>query len=38
LEKSKQDIFVLLLPDGEEEFNFLENEKEAFGQAYGIAP
>jgi hypothetical protein len=37
LEKSKEDIFVLLLPD-EEEFNFLENEKQAFWRALGIAP
>jgi hypothetical protein len=37
LEKSKQDIFVLLLPD-EEDFNLLENEKQVFGRAFGIAP
>jgi hypothetical protein len=38
LTESKQDIFVLLLPDGEEEFSPLENGKKAFGQAFGIAP
>ena len=38
LEKSKEDIFVLLLPDSEEDFNLLENEKKVFGQAFGIAP
>jgi hypothetical protein len=37
LEKSKQDIFVLLLPD-EKEFNLLKSDKKAFGQVFGIAP
>jgi hypothetical protein len=37
LEKSKQDVYILLLPD-KEDVNLLENEKEAFGQAFGIAP
>jgi hypothetical protein len=37
LEKSIEDIFVLLLPD-EEEFNLLESDKMVFGQVYGIAP
>jgi hypothetical protein len=38
LEKSKEDIFVLPLPDGEEDFNLLENEKQAFWRAVGISP
>jgi hypothetical protein len=37
LEKSKENIFVLLLPD-QEEFNILENDKKSFGQMVGIAP
>ena len=37
LEKSKEDIFVLLLSD-KEDVNLLENDKQVFGQAYGIAP
>jgi len=37
LEKFKEDIFVLLLPD-KEDFNLLDNEKKVFGQVYGIAP
>ena len=37
LEKQKENIFVILLPD-EEDFNLLENDKRAFGQAVGIAP
>jgi hypothetical protein len=37
LEKSEENIFVILLPD-EEDFNLLENDKRAFGQAVGIAP
>jgi hypothetical protein len=37
LEKSKENIFVLLLPD-QEEFNILENDKQALAQVAGIAP
>jgi len=37
LEKQKENIFVILLPD-EEDFNILDNDKKAFGQAVGIAP
>jgi hypothetical protein len=37
LEKSKEEIFVLLLPD-EENFNLLENEKQLFWRVVGIAP
>ena len=37
MEKSKENIFVLLLPD-EEDFSVLDNDKIAFGQAVGIAP
>jgi hypothetical protein len=38
LTESKQDIYVLLLPDSEEDFNLLENDKMAFGQVFGIVP
>jgi len=37
LEKSNEEIFILLLPD-KEDFNILDNDKIAFGQAVGIAP
>jgi hypothetical protein len=37
LEKSKENIFVLLLPD-EEEFNILDSDKKSFAQLVGIAP
>jgi hypothetical protein len=38
LTELKENIYVLLLPDGEEDVNFLENDKQVFGQAFGIAP
>jgi len=38
LKESKQEIFVLLLPDGEENVNPSENEKQAFWRALGISP
>jgi len=34
LEKSKEDIFVLLLPD-QEEFNILDSDKKDFAQLVG---
>lgn len=37
LEKSKEEIFVILLPD-EEEFNLLDSDKKYFAQILGIAP
>jgi hypothetical protein len=37
LEKSKENIFVILLPD-EEEFNILDRDKKAFAQLVGISP
>jgi hypothetical protein len=37
LEKSKEDIFVILLSD-QEEFNLLDSDKKAFAQLVGIAP
>jgi hypothetical protein len=37
LEKSKENIFVLLLPD-QEEFNILDSDKKDFAQMLGISP
>jgi len=37
LEKSKENIFVILLPD-QEEFNILDSYKKSFAQMLGIAP
>lgn len=37
LEKSKEEIFVILLPD-QEEFNILDRDKKSFAQLVGISP